>query len=197
MRNSLLSAVMSAAVALAIGASSVITMNKQRTIRKWTVCLLLAFFLLPAAISSAAVTSYLLEITSGLAHTSGGLHGQGKGDVILEGQFRLNIDPAINYVALEDVSLTPIVGFDWSSLVGTINGIDIDVSSPNPLHSIDNYLAGTFDGSSAHLEGLVADPFFDGYSYDCIIEAQVVPEPATLSLLAVGGVAMLRRRRRK
>ncbi len=196
MRESLLTTVMAAAVVLVIATSSTIAMNKQRTIRKWTVCLLLAFFLLPAAVSSAEVTSYLLEITSGLAHTSGGIAGQGMGDVSIEGQFRLNIDPAINYAALEDVSLPPIDrNFDWSSLVGTINGIDIYVSSPDPIRLSDNYLAGTFDGSSAHLEGWVTQHAFDGISYNYIIDAEVIPEPAAMSLLAVGGLALIRRRK--
>ena len=151
---------------------------------KKTLWLSLILPLLLTARSNAEIISYLLEISSGVAHTSGGLDGNGFGDVVIQGTFKLNIDSEINYVALEDVniSLTPFGFFDWSSLEGTISGTAISLSSPNPIApSFPNQLEGTFDGSVANLEGRVADGFYDGYQYDCNISAYVVPKPGDLN----------------
>ena len=79
-----------------------------------------------AAPSQAGTVSYLLEISSGLAHTSGGFSGHGMGDLAMQGMFRLNIDTATHSAALEDVSISFVdhpllpIHFDWDSLVGTI-----------------------------------------------------------------------------
>jgi hypothetical protein len=176
---------------------------------KRTFCLSLVFVVLLAAKSNAGEVSYLLEISSGWATTSGGFVGGGMGDLnggemgdlTIQGTFKLNIDSANNYAKLENIDIllvgTPSpdqpVGFDWSSLEGTINGNVISLSSPSSIHVRVNQLDGTFDGSSASLTGTVYEGSIDGYIYYSTINA--TPEPATLSLLALGGLALLKKRK--
>jgi len=154
-----------------------------------------------STVSNAQTTTYRLAIDSGLAHTSGGIGGGGIGDLTIQGTFRLHIDPATNDAAMEDIDIR-FVGhptlprtFDWSSLNGTINGANISLSSSSPGFGV-NLLTGTFDGSSAVLAGTVRDACPDCYQYSANISASVVPEPASLSLAAIGVVVGCRRRRR-
>ncbi len=131
--------------------------------------------------SNAEMVPYLLEITSGVAHTSGGIHGGGVGDLSIQGRFKLNVDSAIGYAGLENVNITFVETpylplFDWSSLVGTISGTDVSLSALNVL-GFYSRLRGTFDGASAYLAGTVYDPVSDGYQYDCTISAAVIPGP--------------------
>ena len=135
---------------------------------------LLLVVLLNANLKGETV-SYLLEITDGLAHTSGGFSGTGRGDVIIDGTFKLHIDHGINYAALENVDIDLIVGdFDWSDLEGTINGTAISLSFTSPFNGLDHHLGGTFDGNTAFLQGTVRDEYYDGYQYDCEITAVVI-----------------------
>jgi len=151
------------------------------------------FILYPAPLN-ATIEPFYLEITSGIAHTSGGSDGGGIGDVPITGSFILNIDYDAHYAALQEIDISPYIHrFDWSSLVGSIYGTDIYLSSPNPI-GIPNYLSGTFDGTTAYLTGTISQPAYDGLQYDCDITA-VVPEPATICLLSLGGLALLRKRR--
>jgi hypothetical protein len=149
--------------------------------------------------SEGSVVSYTLDITSGGADTSGGFDGKGVGYLLLDGSFNLIIDYDTGYADLEDIDISfsnpsyPLA-FDWSSLEGTFNLGTLYLSSPGI--GLDNYLSGSFDGDTAFLQGTVRDNLYDGYQYDCTINAVVIPEPATLLLLGLGGLTLLRNRKK-
>ena len=172
-------------------------------------CMYSVSFLFVVESSEAELISYTLNISSGIAHTSGGFSGNGFGDIPIEGSFKLIVDDGGDYAALEDIdiSLEPL-DFDWNSLVGTLSGVDLYLVAPNPLAPpLDYVLHGTFDGSSASLTGVVYDSVYDGYQYNCSLEASVavipenvpIPEPSTFTILGIGIIVFLasawRRRR--
>jgi hypothetical protein len=148
--------------------------------------------------SEGSIVSYTLDITSGGADTSGGYTGQGMGHISFSGMFNLTINTATGHADFGDISTSPHFSypgaFDWDSLEGTYNLGNIYLSSPSLPGVPDNYLSGTFNGSAVVLQGIVRDTAYDGYQFDCTINAMVVPEPATLLLLGLGAV-MLRIKR--
>ncbi len=149
------------------------------------VLLSLCVIVLLAAGSSAETSTYVLSITSGTAIARGGYSGTDVINRTMQGTFKLLIDAAANFADLEDVDISFVghprrpAGFDWSSLVGTIHGTSISVSSEWPLGSPGNQLnnlSGTFDGNTAVLSGFVHDIAFDGYEYECSFTAAVFTE---------------------
>ena len=153
----------------------------------WVSCFCLALW---TPTMNAEVTPYLLEISSGLAHTSGGFGGGGYGDVTISGRFWLHVDAETNGVALEDVdiSLSPLCGFDWNWLEGTLDRNEISLLSWNPLVGMHHGLAGSFDGSAALLSGTIYEGCYDGYQYDCYLTAAVAPGPGPLGDANLDGV---------
>lgn len=155
--------------------------------------------------SEGNVVSYTLDITSGYADTSGGFDGMGLGFLRIDGSFNLTIDYDTGYAELEDIDISfrdffdplgePIYpfGFDWSSLAGTYNLGTLSLSSPS-FPGLYNSLLGNFDGDTASLQGTVYDSGYDGYQYDCTINAVVTPEPVTIVLLGLGGLVLRRKK---
>jgi hypothetical protein len=150
--------------------------------------------------SDGSIVSYTLDISSGGADTSGGFDGQGVGYMVFDGTFNLIINYDTGYADLEDIDISlsnsyHTCAFDWSSLNGTYNLGTLYLSSPTTIGPV-NYLSGNFDGDAAFLQGTVYQDFYDGYVYDCTINAEVIPEPATLLLLGLGGLTVLRSRKK-
>lgn len=163
--------------------------------------LTLAATIIPAQ-SNADIMWAPMIIKSGEASTSGGFDGNGVGPLIIEGSFNLLINYDTGTVDFENFGITfvhPLTHqphfstFDWNSLEGTFNLGNLSLSSPAFL-GLTNELSGTFNGQTALLQGIVFDGAWDGYSYDCVIEAVIFPEPTTLSLLALGAMAAVRRK---
>lgn len=124
----------------------------------------------------------------------------------------LPTDPTID---LDLIRFTPVavdlhgadaLGFDFPLFEGILNGNTYQGSS-NPctldwLQGMNCMSLGTFsqfeatyDGQTLVLTG--SDPnggFFDNFQYRIV--GQTIPEPGTLSLLALGGLGLLRRRQR-
>jgi hypothetical protein len=136
------------------------------------------------------VVTYTLNITSGGANTSGGFTGNGIGYLSLKGRFNLIIDYDSGLADLEDIniSFSKPCTLNWSALKGTFNLGNLYLSSPNPLNDVNNYLSGTFNGSTAFLHGGLCDGFVDGFGYDCNFTAVVIP--AIVSPSAVGEIVV-------
>lgn len=155
-----------------------------------------------AAQSSGEIVGVPMVIMSGEALTSGGFDGVGVGPLLIEGSFALLIDYGTGIVNLENFGITfvhPLTSqqhpstFDWNSLEGTLTHGALSLSSP-AFMGLTNELSGTYNGQTALLKGIVYDGTIDGYSYDCVMQAVIFPEPTTLSLLALGAMAAVRRK---
>ena len=162
-------------------------------------CLAIIVIIVQAS-AEGVVSSYTLDITSGGASTSGGISGKGLGYLSLDGTFKLIIDSDSGQADLENIDISfsnPYCprAFDWSSLEGTFNLGALFLSSPCSIHpNIDNSLSGTFNGDTAFMQGTIYDNMYDGYQYDCTVNAVVIPEPCTLLLLGLGAAIGVKRR---
>ena len=72
----------------------------------WYSLLIFCIFILCPAPLNATIEPFYLEITSGIAHTSGGFFGSGRGDLPITGSFILNIDYDASYAALEEINIS-------------------------------------------------------------------------------------------
>jgi hypothetical protein len=128
--------------------------------------------------SGADIVSHTFTITSGIAHTSGGIHGGGLGDLPVSGNFKLDIDTVSNLVLLENIDVSvdpPPMDFNWDDLAGSITGTDLYLSTPyhDPAF-LRTEFRGTFDGQYLSLDGTYQEPCYDCYTYHFIIRATTV-----------------------
>ena len=100
----------------------------------------------------------------------------------------------------DSVSLTT---YSWDQWVGVRTSLDLDNNTISRSYSLDdgaNWLTGPNDGESITPGISVSQVRIQGgskvYAYIDDINASWVPEPATLSVLFLGGLAALLRRRR-
>jgi hypothetical protein len=150
---------------------------------------------IPESAPAGIAMSYTLEITSGGAQTSGGISGNGAGNLTLGGRFRLTIDSDKDLANLEDINISFLSSGDpfyahlnWGSLKGTFNGNAVYLSSPNPLNSNDNNLSGNFDGETVSLHGDIFDGMVDGYGYGCDFNAVVISQSSSHVLFYKGTI---------
>jgi hypothetical protein len=119
--------------------------------------------------------SYTLNITSGVAHTTGGFDGAGMGDVPVSGAFRLHISGTS--AAMEDIAISDSPSMlDWNTLNGTLSGTTLSLFAPytDPTFPFDTDFLGSFSGTSLSMTGNYTDPIVDGFNYDYDISAVVV-----------------------
>ena len=139
-------------------------------------------------------------------------------EYLLEGQFQLVVDYDLGTAAFENVntiieeeilywhypddSFPPIFQqtddlnelfllTELESTLVTSTGIDFQLIKNIPRHpQADIYLDLIFDGDMVHITGNWETPARDGPWYDLDATAQVVPEPATILFLSMGGLLM-------
>jgi len=150
---------------------------------------------------SAGMLEYECVIDSGSAVVSGGFAGDPFIEIVpIAGSFSLVHDTATNGMNFVNTGIPPFFGYtsvDWDGLAGTFVAPNISLIGEVSGFG-DNTLAGSLAGTNVSLYGILGDGIHDGYQYECTIEATVVnvtPEPATLSLLAIGGIYLARRRK--
>ncbi len=169
--------------------------------------------LVGSAPATAVTNTYQFSPDQSSVHLSGGFGGWNETHSI-EGYFQMTVDYEALTASFDQVNASLSPGGEYLSeydlgtlfymteLVGTV-AIDFLPGPPlivfqGKTHEnnggtdyIDCLIA--IDGS-LQLTGRFWDGFPDGFQYD--LNAVAMPEPATLSLLAMGGLALLRRRRR-
>ncbi|MCY2930422.1 MAG: PEP-CTERM sorting domain-containing protein [Planctomycetota bacterium] len=88
-------------------------------------------------------------------------------------------------------SYTPVVGGTTKNLMGGVASESFDITDPRGINTF-RFYGASYDNWPADVPG--GGPYAP-MTLDNIKIVAVVPEPATLSLLALGGLAVLRRRR--
>ena len=102
-----------------------------------------------------------------------------------------------DYYGEEPISTDSLdVLFHMTELVSTkVNDTAIDFVFEKNIPTFpfaDIHLSLTFVDNSVYLTGRFSEAAYDGNQYD--LDAVAVPEPATVCLLALGGLALLRKR---
>jgi len=150
----------------------------------------------PAAIVTS--TYEFLPEQSTLVQT-GGMSGHST-TYSVEGQFQLTVDFDAGIGSFDQVNATYGDGysigdlFNMTELVGTVvSDMVIDFEGQTREFGFDIHLGLTFMNDSLHLTGGFVESLPDGCAYD--LDAIAVPEPVTVCLLALGGLALLRKQR--
>ena len=169
--------------------------------------------LLGTAPATAVTNTYQFLPGESSVHLSGGFGGWNETHSI-EGYFQMTVDYEALTASFDQVnaSLSPGGEYLGEYDLGTLFYMTELVGSvaipfaPYPelinfqgrSHDLGIILTDYIDcliatDGSLQLTGRFWDGYIDGFQYD--LNAVAIPEPATLSLLAIGGFAMLRRRR--
>jgi len=83
--------------------------------------------------------------------------------------------------------LIDLAPYDW---MGTTDGVDFSVHTYSPSHVYKLY----YEGTGSPLNFSISDTHYGDNSGSLTVT--IIPEPATLSVLALGGLALLRRSRK-
>jgi len=122
----------------------------------------------------------------------------GPDSVIMSGE--TNMDPTFH--VLKDVQ--NLSGVEWTGYILTLSGIDVSFQGPagsTRFSTVDvspNMIEFYAPNPVPHGDSVTLDFYINVAStglFQFTVTQNPVPEPATLGLLAVGGLAMLRRRR--
>jgi hypothetical protein len=122
----------------------------------------------------------------------------GPDSVIMSGE--TNMDPTFH--VLKDVQ--NLSGVEWTGYILTLTGTDVSFQGPagstrfNTVIVSPNMIEFYAPNPVPHGDSVVLDFYINVAStglFEFTVTQNPIPEPATLGLLAIGGLAMLRRRR--
>lgn len=129
--------------------------------------------------------------------------------------FGVSFFPTITTIELNLIDLRPVslnlggaesLGFAFPGFPGTLTGQSFS-GSGNPCSlffmqgstcmSMGPFggFGGTYDGSTLTLDGDEPNGYFENFTYRIVANALTVPEPGTLALTALAGLAAISRRR--
>jgi hypothetical protein len=155
--------------------------------------------------SASLIVRYEIVPGASVIHTSGGAGGAGIGDLGIAGTFDFHLldeEQAASIFENIAVATAPASGFVFPEYVGfdildSIGTLLQRGTQANPAGLPDNGYTALFDKVTHELEiaGVYYEPVIGGLVYEYTVHTTVVPEPATLALLAAGLAALSGRRR--
>jgi len=111
------------------------------------------------------LTHMVIDTANSIIHTSGGIDGQGVGDLEISGNFGLLDNCDHVYFINLNVQSIPYPGFDFPDYFISFDGLNLIGDQPN------RFLSGTFDDSGLQMTGTDYSPSPDQYQFDFTILA--------------------------
>ena len=171
-------------------------MNKSRLIIFAAMALISTAFTVIGGNATAAVLQ--INSSTSIINTSGGLIGTGFGDMSVSGSFE--VFTTVDEIWFNDIDVTATpnggIGFVFPEYIGNYVGNNFSGSESIPSFP-DNSYTGTFDGTTLSITGIYYEPVNDGFIYNYIINATVVPIPATIWLFGTGLLGLIGVARKK